>query len=90
MKKLLIGGFLTLSGSTAASILTAAAVATPVSSWTTPPGRFVCTVLESGTAVPLLFFLLLLAAGLGILAKEYFRKPSGRSSQDKEDSKNGE
>lgn len=76
MKKTLIGGFLTLSGSTASAILTASAAMTPVNSWVTPPGRFVCTILESGTAIPLLFSLVLLAAGLLILGREYFQKPS--------------
>ena len=83
MKKILIGGFLTLSGATALAILTASAAMAPVSSWVTPPGRSACTILENGTAVPLLLSFLLLGTGLVILGREYVRKPSGSTKQQK-------
>ena len=74
MKKSLIGGFLTLSGTMGTAILLGVAGMNPASGWTTPPGRFICTILENGTALPLLGFLVILAAGLLVLGVEYFRK----------------
>ena len=74
MKKSLIGGFLTLSGTIGTAILLGVAGMNPASGWETPPGRFICTILENGTAFPLLGFLVILVAGLLVLGGEYFRK----------------
>lgn len=74
MKKILIGGFFTVSGMIGAMILIAVAIAIPTSAWVTPPGRLICTILENGAAVPLIVSLVLLAAGLFILTIEYFKK----------------
>ena len=53
MKKTLIGGFLTLSGTIGIVILLVACILNPVTSWITPPGRLICTMLEHGIAVPI-------------------------------------
>ena len=44
MKKTLIGGFLTLSGTIGIVILLVACILNPVTSWITPPGRLICTI----------------------------------------------
>ena len=74
MKKILIGGFLLLSGRIGTAILLAVSGLNPVSGWVTPPGRLLCTILENGTAVPLVCFLILSVIGFLILGAEYFKK----------------
>ncbi len=67
MKKTLIGGFLTLSGTIGIVILLVACILNPVTSWITPPGRLICTMLEHGSAVPIGCFLIIFITGLFIL-----------------------
>ena len=74
MKKTLIGGFLTLSGTIGIVILLVACILNPVTSWTTPPGRLICTMLEHGIAVPIGCFLIIFITGLFILGIEYRKK----------------
>ena len=74
MRKVFIGGILFIGGMIGTAILVAVAGIVPADGWVTPPGRFVCTVLQNGTAFPLLISLLLFVGGFIILAKEYFKK----------------
>lgn len=74
MKKVFIGGFLTLSGMIGTVALIAAAGSSLTSAWVTPPGRLLTTILENGFSVPLLLSLILLILGFMILGKEYFQK----------------
>ncbi len=73
MKKVIIGGILALCGTIGITVLCAVSAAVPISCWVTPPGRILCTILENGTAVPLLGFCILLAAGMVVLGTEYFK-----------------
>ena len=74
MKRAIIGGFLSLTGSVWTLAILFAAGSNLVDGWTTPPGRLLYTVSEMG----LTFWLVLAAAltvfGLGVLAVELFRK----------------
>jgi hypothetical protein len=45
-----------------------------VSGWSTPPGRFITTVVAIGMAAPFIISTSILALGLIILAIEYFKK----------------
>ena len=45
-----------------------------VSSWVTPPGRFLTTVFETGMTVPFTISLLLVIVGFIIMGIEYFKK----------------
>lgn len=76
MKKVLIGGFLSLVGSfwCMGGLIGAAMNVYNVGSWSTPPGRFGTSLLESGMAWPVALGGLLLALGLVIMGVEYFRK----------------
>ena len=71
MKKILVGGFLTLSGTIGLSAVLLSAALRPASAWVTPPGWLVCTVLENGGLIPALGFGLFLAAGLFIMLINY-------------------
>ena len=74
MKRTLIGGFFLLSGVTGLCSLWELVANNPADSWRTPPGRFLTTLLETGTLPLFLVLSALLALGLGILVLEYFRK----------------
>ena len=67
MKKTLIGGFLTLSGTIGIVILLVACILNPVT-------RLICTMLEHGIAVPIGCFLIIFITGLFILGIEYRKK----------------
>lgn len=74
MKKVIIGGFLSLIGALGEMAVFITAANNMVSAWCTPPGRFLCTVLEIGMSPVLVCASLILAIGLIILGIEYFRK----------------
>ncbi len=74
MKKALIGGFLSLLGTIWGLAILLITGNNLVSSWATPPGRHLTTVLEMGLAFPLILAVLLFALGLVIMGVEYFRK----------------
>lgn len=73
MKKAIIGGFLSLIGTIWGLAIIVFAGNNMVSGWSTPPGRFLTTVSESGMTLPMVIAFLLLA-GLLIMGIEYFRK----------------
>ena len=73
MKKVIVGGLLLLSGMIGLSALLGVASSNLTHAWNTLPGRFITTILETGTLIPSLVFLLLLLFGIGILGTEYFK-----------------
>lgn len=74
MKKVLIGGFLSLIGTIWALAIIIFAGNNLTSAWSTPPGRFLTTVIELGMATPMVFAFVVLLWGLLIMCVEYFRK----------------
>lgn len=76
MKRALIGGFLSLTGTIWGLAVLFCASENLVSGWSTPPGRLLTTVAQQGLGWVLFFALALLALGLVIMGIEYFRKGS--------------
>ena len=79
MKKVLIGGFLSIIGSIWALAMAPVVESNLVSSWSTPPGRLLTTVQEMGlmALVPAAIFLVavfLVIFGIFILLAELLRK----------------
>lgn len=74
MKKVLIGGFVALIGSIWALAVIFLAGNDLVSGWTTPPGRFLTAVIQMDLLPVFIFAVILVLAGLVILAAELFRK----------------
>lgn len=74
MKKVLIGGFLSLVGTIwgLAVIVFVGNNLTP--GWSTPPGRFLTTVIETDMAAPMVISFTFLLLGLSAMGIEYFRK----------------
>ena len=70
MKRLIKGGFLTLSGVIGVIGTMMVAMQNPSSAWVTPPGRMVTSILENEMLIPAILFLLLLVSGLYILLTE--------------------
>lgn len=74
MKRTLIGGFLSLLGTIWILAVLVFVGNNLVSGWSTPPGRFLTTVAETGMTFPLILAILFLALGLIIMAVEFFKK----------------
>ncbi|MGI5899358.1 MAG: hypothetical protein ACOX8S_05465 [Christensenellales bacterium] len=74
MKKVLIGGFLSLVGSMGAIAVFIASALNMVSSWSIPPGRLLSTAYNLGMAPLLAVSVSLFAIGVVMLLIEYFRK----------------
>ncbi len=74
MKRVLIGGFVSLIGSiwTLAIILLAANNLT--SSWYTPPGRLLTSISELGLMLFFVISALLVVLGIVLMAVEYFKR----------------
>ena len=70
MKRLMKGGFLTLSGTVGITGMILTAMQNPSSAWETPPGRMITSILENGLLIPAILFFLLLGWGLCILLTE--------------------
>ena len=70
MKRLIKGGFLTLSGVIGVIGTMMVAMQNPSSAWVTPPGRMITSILENGLLIPAILFFLLLGWGLCILLTE--------------------
>lgn len=70
MKRVLQGGFLTLSGVVGIIGMITAAMQNPSTEWVTPPGRMIISLLENGLLVPSILSLILLIYGLYVLLKE--------------------
>ena len=74
MKRVLIGGFLSLIGTIWELAIIVFVGNNLVSGWSTPPGRFLSTVIETGMTSPMIIATLLLLVGLLIMGIEYFKK----------------
>ncbi len=74
MKRAIIGGFLSLIGTIWELAIIVFAGNNLVSSWPTPPGRFLTTISETGMTLPMVMASTVLLLGLVIMAIEYFRK----------------
>ena len=74
MKRVLIGGFLSLLGSVWALAVIFLAGNNLVSGWTTPPGRFLTTVSELDLTLIFAASVILTIAGIVIMVIELFRK----------------
>lgn len=70
MKRVLQGGFLTLSGVLGIVGMIIAAMQNPSTEWVTPPGRMVISILENGMLVSTILAIVLLVCGLYILLKK--------------------
>ena len=74
MKRALIGGFLSLIGSIWALAIMFIAGNNLVSGWSTPPGRFLTTVMKMDLMFLLILSVMLVILGMIIMAVEFFRK----------------
>ena len=74
MKKVLIGGFLSVIGSIWVLAVIFVAGNNLVSAWSTPPGRFLTTVAEMNLTLVFLLSIALVISGICMLVMEYFRK----------------
>ena len=74
MKRVLIGGFLSLIGSIWALAVVFIAGSNLVSGWDTRLGRFWSTVIEMDLLFLFILSALFAAAGILIMAVEFFRK----------------
>ncbi|MCI5847504.1 MAG: hypothetical protein MRZ98_07655 [Clostridiales bacterium] len=76
MKRTIIGGFLSIIGSVWTLAIAFMAANNLVSGWTTPPGRFLTTVLEMGLTFMFALGVLFVVVGIAIMAIEFSRKDS--------------
>ena len=74
MKKVLIGGFLSLIGTIWSLAIIIFAGNNLVSGWSTPPGRFITTVFETGMMAPMVIATAFFFGGIIIMGVEYFKK----------------
>lgn len=74
MKRAIIGGFLSVIGTIWELAIIIFAGNNMVSSWPTPPGRFLTTISKTGMTFPMFIASLLLLLGLVIMGVEYFKK----------------
>ncbi len=74
MKKVLIGGFLSLIGTIWSLAIILFAGSHLASSWSTPPGRFFTTVIDAGMMLPMVVAFVTFVGGLVILGVQYFTK----------------
>lgn len=74
MKRAIIGGFLSLIGTIWGLAVLIFVGSNLVSMWSTPPGRFLTTLSETGMTLPLVSASILLLLGLVIMGIEYFKK----------------
>lgn len=74
MKKVLIGGFLSLIGTIWGLAIIIFVGNNLTSGWSTPPGRFLTTVVEVGMVAPAVIALTFLLLGLLAMVIEYFKE----------------
>ena len=74
MKRVMIGGFLSLIGSIWTLAVMFAASNNLVSSWATTPGRFLTTVSQMGLIPIFVIAIFIVVFGLLILAIEFFKR----------------
>lgn len=74
MKRVLIGGFLSLLGTIWGLAVILFVGNNLVSAWPTPPGRFLTSVVELDMTLPFVVAILFVLLGLVIMGVEYFKK----------------
>ena len=79
MKKTIIGCCLTISGvlSNALFFIAVSYYVESITSWSTPPGKFLSAFEETGLSVlliPMIIATIIMMIGLNILFKEYFKE----------------
>ena len=77
MKKVIIGGFVSIVGMMgimAVLVTTASSMVNMLDGWSTPPGRFLSWLSEIGMIPLLVLSSIILIFGLIILGAEYFKK----------------
>jgi len=74
MKKVLIGGFLSLIGTIWGLAIIVFVGNNLTSSWEKPPGRFLTTVIELNMVIPMVIVFIFLIFGLIVMGVEYFKK----------------
>ena len=67
MKRIIKGGFLTLSGVVGIVGMIMAAMQNPSTEWATPPGRMITSILDNGLLLPAVIFLVIFVYGLYFL-----------------------
>lgn len=63
-------GFLILSGTVGIVGIIIAAMISPATSWVTPPGRMIVSILDNGLLIPFILFLILFLWGIYMLLKK--------------------
>ena len=63
-------GFLILSGTIGIVGIIRAAMISPATSWVTPPGRMIVSILDNGLLIPFILFLILFLWGIYMLLKK--------------------
>lgn len=74
MKRAIIGGFIALIGSIWALAIILLGENNLVSSWATPPGRFLTSISQMGVMIWFVIALIFLTLGIALMLVEYFRK----------------
>lgn len=74
MKRVFIGGFLSIVGSIWTLAFMFIAGNNLVPSWPTPPGRFLTTMSELNLMFPFVLAILLVVLGIAIMVVEFFKK----------------
>lgn len=73
MKRVIIGGFLAIIGTIMTLPVVIIASNNMASSWSTPPGRFLTTVLQMGMSGIFIIACILVILGVAIMGIEYFK-----------------
>lgn len=74
MKRVIIGGFLSLLGTIWGLAVLFGASNNLVSSWSTPPGRLFSTMMQMGLLPVFIISLIFVGFGIGIMTYEFFKK----------------
>lgn len=74
MKKAIIGGFISITGSIGNLSILIVAANNMIGGWSTPPGRLLSTVSEIGMTPLMIFSCILVVIGLIIMGVEFFKR----------------
>lgn len=71
MKRVIIGCCTLIVGAFSCISILITIALNLVSGWSTPPGRYICTLIDLGLIIPLIISIILFCTGVIILIKEY-------------------